>query len=214
MSFDTLQIETPRLLLRVPTLTDLDAWAAMMEDPDAARFIGGAMPRAMSWRGLMTMIGAWHAHGFGMFSVYEKETGRWVGRLGPWQPEGGPAPKSAGPSSATAGDAATPPKGRHRRGELGDRASRDGPTSSTASTRPTRPRRPWRSGSARGTLAPACCRRPTRTGRSTLGPVERRVARASHGAVRAVPRNAKRPPGDPAAACVRFPIRCYFLRRL
>jgi RimJ/RimL family protein N-acetyltransferase len=90
MSFDALQIETPRLLLRVPSLGDLDAWAAMMEDPAAAHFIGGVMPRATSWRGLMTMIGAWHAHGFGMFSVYEKESGRWVGRLGPWQPEGWP----------------------------------------------------------------------------------------------------------------------------
>jgi RimJ/RimL family protein N-acetyltransferase len=38
----------------------------------------------------MTMIGAWHADGFAMFSVYEKATGRWVGRLGPWQPEGWP----------------------------------------------------------------------------------------------------------------------------
>jgi RimJ/RimL family protein N-acetyltransferase len=48
------------------------------------------MPRAVSWRGLMTMIGAWHAQGFGMFSVIEKSTGRWIGRLGPWMPEGWP----------------------------------------------------------------------------------------------------------------------------
>ena len=61
-----------------------------MTDEVAARFIGGTAPRAVCWRQLMTMIGAWHAQGFAMFSVIEKETGRWVGRLGPWQPEGWP----------------------------------------------------------------------------------------------------------------------------
>jgi len=38
----------------------------------------------------MTMIGARHANSFAMFSVCEKATGRWVGRLGPWMPEGWP----------------------------------------------------------------------------------------------------------------------------
>jgi len=75
MSLDTLQIDTPRLVLRVPSLADLDAWTAMMEDPEVARSIGGVMPRAMSWRALMTMIGSWHAIGFAMFSVYESGPG-------------------------------------------------------------------------------------------------------------------------------------------
>jgi RimJ/RimL family protein N-acetyltransferase len=61
-----------------------------MADAEAARYIGGITPRAVTWRGLMTMIGAWHAQGFAMFSVFEKSTGRWVGRLGPWMPEGWP----------------------------------------------------------------------------------------------------------------------------
>jgi RimJ/RimL family protein N-acetyltransferase len=90
MTLDKLQLETPRLLLRLPHADDLDAWAEMMADAEAAQFIGGVMARAVSWRALMTMIGAWHAHGFAMFSVVEKSTGRWVGRLGPWMPEGWP----------------------------------------------------------------------------------------------------------------------------
>jgi RimJ/RimL family protein N-acetyltransferase len=90
MSDDALQLETSRLLLRLPRAEDLDAWAAMMADEEAARFIGGVTPRSVTWRGLMTMIGAWHAHGFAMFSVIEKATGRWVGRVGPWQPDGWP----------------------------------------------------------------------------------------------------------------------------
>jgi RimJ/RimL family protein N-acetyltransferase len=89
-SFDDLRINTPRLILRPPRLEDLDAWSEMMSDEPTARFIGGVMPRAVCWRQLMTMIGAWHALGFAMFSVIEKSSGRWIGRLGPWLPEGWP----------------------------------------------------------------------------------------------------------------------------
>ena len=81
---------TPRLILRPPEQGDLDGWAAMMADEDAARYIGGVQARAASWRGLASMAGSWALLGFGMFSVVEKDTGRWVGRIGPWQPEGWP----------------------------------------------------------------------------------------------------------------------------
>lgn len=93
MTLDTLQLETARLILRVPRAEDLDPLAEMMADEETARFIGGATPRSVTWRALMTMIGAWHAQGFAMFSVCEKSTGRWVGRLGPWMPEGWPGPE-------------------------------------------------------------------------------------------------------------------------
>lgn len=89
-SFDDLRLETPRLILRPPRADDLDALSEMMLDTVATRFIGGVLPRSMSWRQLMMIIGAWHAQGFAMFSVIEKSSGRWVGRLGPWQPEGWP----------------------------------------------------------------------------------------------------------------------------
>ena len=92
-SFDDLRLETPRLILRPPRLEDLDGLSAMMLDETATRFIGGVLPRALCWRQLMTMIGSWHAHGFAMFSVLERHSGRWVGRLGPWQPEGWPGPE-------------------------------------------------------------------------------------------------------------------------
>jgi RimJ/RimL family protein N-acetyltransferase len=92
-AFDDLRLETARLILRPPRLDDLDAWADMMLDEPTARYIGGVMPRPMCWRQLMTMIGAWHVQGYAMFSVIEKESGRWVGRLGPWQPEGWPGPE-------------------------------------------------------------------------------------------------------------------------
>jgi len=83
-------IETERLLLRPPTAADCEPWAAFMADPEAQRFLGGAQPPAVAWRGLATMAGAWALFGFGMFSVIEKASGRWIGRLGPWHPEGWP----------------------------------------------------------------------------------------------------------------------------
>jgi RimJ/RimL family protein N-acetyltransferase len=83
-------LETARLLLRPPQQSDLDAWAAFSADEVAARFIGGHQPRGGAWRGLATMAGSWTLLGFGMFSVIEKASGQWIGRLGPWQPEGWP----------------------------------------------------------------------------------------------------------------------------
>jgi RimJ/RimL family protein N-acetyltransferase len=83
-------LETARLILRPIGKEDFDGWASMMADEEAARFIGGAQPRAAAWRGFLTMAGAWRIQGFAMFSVIEKSTGLWVGRLGPWMPEGWP----------------------------------------------------------------------------------------------------------------------------
>jgi RimJ/RimL family protein N-acetyltransferase len=83
-------LETERLLLRPPAVEDFEAWASLMADVQHVRYIGGAQPRAVAWRGLMAMIGCWAANGFAMFSVVEKATGRWIGRIGPWAPEGWP----------------------------------------------------------------------------------------------------------------------------
>lgn len=92
-SWVDLRIETERLILRPPRDEDFDAWAANMADAESARFIGGQQPRAVAWRGFLTMVGAWAIQGFGMFSVIEKSSGQWLGRLGPWQPEGWPGPE-------------------------------------------------------------------------------------------------------------------------
>jgi RimJ/RimL family protein N-acetyltransferase len=89
-AIDDLRLETPRLILRPPRLEDLDPWTEMMADEETARFIGGTAPRPACWRQLMTLIGAWHATGFAMFAVIERSSGRWIGRVGPWQPEGWP----------------------------------------------------------------------------------------------------------------------------
>ncbi|MET3666701.1 GNAT family N-acetyltransferase [Caulobacter sp. 1776] len=83
-------LETERLILRPPADVDLDGWAEMMADPVAARFIGGQQPRSVAWRFMAAMAGSWSLRGFGMFSVIEKSSGRWLGRIGPWKPEDWP----------------------------------------------------------------------------------------------------------------------------
>ena len=88
-------IETPRLILRPPSAEDFGGFCELMADEVSARFIGGVQPPEVVWRTLCMMSGAWTINGFSMFSVVEKETGRWVGRLGPWQPEGWPGTEVA-----------------------------------------------------------------------------------------------------------------------
>ena len=93
MVINELSLETPRLLLRPPRLEDFDAWAVFLDDEIATRYLGGRQPRPTAWRTFMGMCGCWHMTGIAMFSVIEKSSGKWVGRLGPWYPEGWPAPK-------------------------------------------------------------------------------------------------------------------------
>lgn len=83
-------IETARLILRPTALEDFAGWAELMSDPVASKFIGGPMAPPAAWRGLTSMAGAWTLQGFGMFSVIEKATGQWIGRLGPWYPHAWP----------------------------------------------------------------------------------------------------------------------------
>ena len=90
MNLFDLRLETERLLLRPPARQDLDAWASFVADPEAMLHLDGVQSRALAWRGLAATVGSWQMEGFGMFSVIEKATGRWVGRVGPWRPEGWP----------------------------------------------------------------------------------------------------------------------------
>lgn len=81
-------LTTERLILRAPQQSDFDGFAAMGLEEETNRFIGGVKARDASWRGMATLTGSWALLGFSMFSVIEKESGEWIGRLGPWQPGG------------------------------------------------------------------------------------------------------------------------------
>ena len=81
---------TERLILRPPAPEDFDAWAAFSADPETMRFLGGVQSRAVAWRAFCGLAGAWQLTGIGMFSLIERSTGAWIGRVGPWRPEGWP----------------------------------------------------------------------------------------------------------------------------
>ena len=79
-------LETARLFLRPPTHDDFPRWADFMSDLETTRFIGGVQSRHEVWRAIASVAGMWALQGEGMFSVIEKETGLWMGRIGPLHP--------------------------------------------------------------------------------------------------------------------------------
>jgi RimJ/RimL family protein N-acetyltransferase len=87
-------IETARLKLRRWRDDDVAPNSAMLSDPGTARFIAAdgkpVTTELAGWRNAAVMSGHWALHGFGMFVVEEKSSGKFVGRVGPWFPPGWP----------------------------------------------------------------------------------------------------------------------------
>jgi RimJ/RimL family protein N-acetyltransferase len=83
-------IETERLILRQWRGSDVAANMAMLGDPESARFITAdrkpVTETMAGWRNAAIMAGHWALHGFGMFVVEEKSSGKFAGRAGPFYP--------------------------------------------------------------------------------------------------------------------------------
>jgi RimJ/RimL family protein N-acetyltransferase len=92
---DAMIIETERLILReIDPERDFEPWARAMADPHTVRYLGTKpMNRAEAWRSMAVAIGHWAIRGYGFFTLEHRETGAWIGRVGPWYPEGWPAPE-------------------------------------------------------------------------------------------------------------------------
>ena len=86
-------LETERLRLRLPTEADFEGFAALMSDPVATEYIGGTVSVPHAWRALCMILGHWRLRGYGFFTVEDKVSGAWVGRVGPWYPHGWAAPE-------------------------------------------------------------------------------------------------------------------------
>ena len=88
-------LETERLILRGMDIdADLDPFTELMSNPESVRYLGNkTMDRVTCWRYIAQVMGHWQVRGFGFLSVIEKETGAWVGRVGPWFPLGWPQPE-------------------------------------------------------------------------------------------------------------------------
>lgn len=84
-------LETERLVLRAFRQSDLDAWAAIMADPDVARFIAPApMTRDEAWRSMASSLGHWQLLGYGAWAVERRSDSAVIGRVGMINPEGWP----------------------------------------------------------------------------------------------------------------------------
>jgi len=86
------RLRTERLILRGFETRDFETYAAMVADPEVARYLGDGQPlaRADAWRQLAMLAGHWALRGFGLWAVEERATGAFVGRVGCFEPEGWP----------------------------------------------------------------------------------------------------------------------------
>jgi len=83
-------LETERLRLRPFREADLEAYAAMVADPQTMTFMGGPRDRARAWADIAWCLGHWTLRGYGLWAAEEKASGDLVGRIGLLNPEGWP----------------------------------------------------------------------------------------------------------------------------
>jgi len=85
------RIETERLILREWRHEDIAPSVAFMANEEVTRYTVGAPQSPMdAWRNLTAMVGHWYVLGYGMWAVERKEDGKFVGRVGLYNPEGWP----------------------------------------------------------------------------------------------------------------------------
>ena len=76
------EVRTPRLILRRMQASDLAGLLAMDQDPRMMATLGGLRPEGRTREYLRVPRELWEAHGFGYWSLADRETGRFVGRGG------------------------------------------------------------------------------------------------------------------------------------
>ena len=75
-------LETERLRLYLPSRVDFDLILALRSDPDVMAFIGEPHTREDVERFFEIALPYQEKHGFGFCSVFEKESGEFVGQAG------------------------------------------------------------------------------------------------------------------------------------
>ena len=83
-------LETERLRLRQFREADLEAYAAIVADPETMTYMGGPRDRARAWSDIAWCLGHWRLRGYGLWAADETVSGRLVGRIGLLNPEGWP----------------------------------------------------------------------------------------------------------------------------
>ncbi|MBP2302178.1 GNAT family N-acetyltransferase [Azospirillum picis] len=76
-------IESERLLLRPPQIGDFEQTAQMLAETAVMTHIGGSpLNREEAWARFLRDAGHWAVESFGLFSVIEKSSGLYVGKVG------------------------------------------------------------------------------------------------------------------------------------
>lgn len=79
-------LETERLTLRPPQMSDFDACADFLASPRSVAIGAGTATRTDAWKVFARIAGMWMLRGFGLFILEEKTTGKVLGGIGPWYP--------------------------------------------------------------------------------------------------------------------------------
>jgi RimJ/RimL family protein N-acetyltransferase len=75
-------LSTKRLKLRAFELKDFETFAAMFQNPDEAKFLGGTLPRGEAWRKFLFGSGHWALLGYGWWVVANPITDEYMGQVG------------------------------------------------------------------------------------------------------------------------------------
>ncbi len=84
-------IETERLVLRELREEDFPDYEILAADIEVMRYLGGkTQNRVEAWRHMGYLVGHWVLRGYGYWAAEEKETGKFIGRIGFSNPAGWP----------------------------------------------------------------------------------------------------------------------------
>jgi RimJ/RimL family protein N-acetyltransferase len=90
-----IRIDTPRLVLRLPEASDVNAFMEIHEEPEVIErkqvtLVGPVGSLTNGWRAVAVMVGHWHLRGYGQWAVLEKGSGQVIGCVGLYNPAGWP----------------------------------------------------------------------------------------------------------------------------
>ena len=74
-------LETERLILRGPVVDDFDSYADIFASPRSS-YMGGPYSRDRAWQEFAADNIGWILHGFGYWTVTDKETDSYIGAVG------------------------------------------------------------------------------------------------------------------------------------
>ena len=86
------EIETERLRLRLPRMSDVDAHTTFRAS-DRSTGVGGPFDAASSFHHLESIVGQWHMRGYGRWMVADRETDAPLGIVGIYHPLEWPEPE-------------------------------------------------------------------------------------------------------------------------